>query len=112
MWRAIRLVVDTGMHSLGWTRDQAIEFFKANAGKSEHDITVEIDRYIVWPGQALAYKLGELKIRELRALAQKELGEQFDVRRFHDELLGKGALPLDVLEPRMKAWIERQKSQR
>ena len=112
MWRAIRLVVDTGMHSLGWTRDQAIEFFKANAGKSEHDITVEIDRYIVWPGQALAYKLGELKIRELRALAQKELGEQFDVRRFHDELLGKGALPLDVLEPRMKAWIEREKSQR
>lgn len=112
MWRAIRLVVDTGMHSLGWTRDQAIEFFKANAGKSEHDITVEVDRYIVWPGQALAYKLGELKIRELRALAQKELGEQFDVRRFHDELLGKGALPLDVLELRMKSWIEREKGNR
>lgn len=110
MWRAIRLVVDTGMHSLGWSREQAIEFFKANAAKTEHDIVVEVDRYIVWPGQALAYKLGELKIRELRALAEKELGDRFDVRRFHDELLGKGALPLDVLEPRMKAWIEREKS--
>ncbi len=110
MWRAIRLVVDTGMHSLGWSREQAIEFFKANAAKTEHDIVVEVDRYIVWPGQALAYKLGELKIRELRALAERELGERFDVRRFHDELLGKGALPLDVLEPRMKAWIEREKS--
>jgi len=111
MWRAIRLVVDTGMHALGWSRERAIEFFKANAGKSEHDIVVEIDRYIVWPGQALAYKLGELKIRELRALAEKELGGQFDVRAFHDELLGKGALPLDVLEPRMKAWIEQVKAQ-
>lgn len=112
MWRAIRLVVDTGIHSLGWSRDQAIEFFKANAAKTEHDIVVEVDRYIVWPGQALAYKLGELKIRELRALAEKELGDHFDVRRFHDELLGKGALPLDVLEPRMKAWIERERSPR
>lgn len=110
MWRAIRLVVDTGMHSLGWSREQAIEFFKANAAKTEHDIVVEVDRYIVWPGQALAYKLGELKIRELRALAERELGERFDVRRFHDEVLGKGALPLDVLEPRMRAWIEREKS--
>jgi len=110
MWRAIRLVLDTGMHSLGWSRAQAIEFFKANAAKTEHDIVVEVDRYIVWPGQALSYKLGELKIRDLRALAERELGERFDVRRFHDELLGKGALPLDVLEPRMKAWIGREKS--
>jgi uncharacterized protein (DUF885 family) len=109
MWRAIRLVVDTGMHSLGWTREQAIEFFKANAGKTEHDIIVEVDRYLVWPGQALAYKIGELKLRELRTLAQQELGARFDVRHFHDELLSKGALPLDVLEPRMKAWINRQK---
>lgn len=110
MWRAIRLVLDTGMHSLGWSRARAIEFFRANAAKTEHDIVVEVDRYIVWPGQALSYKLGELKIRELRALAERELGERFDVRRFHDELLGKGALPLDVLEPRIKAWIGREKS--
>ncbi len=76
MWRAIRLVVDTGMHTLGWTRDQAIDYFKKNAGKTEHDIVVEVDRYIVWPGQALGYKIGELKIKELRAYAQKELGDR------------------------------------
>ena len=111
MWRAIRLVVDTGMHSLGWTRQQAIDFFLANAGKSEHDITVEVDRYIVWPGQALAYKIGELKLKELRAYAAKELGDRFDVRSFHDEILGHGALPLDVLEPRIKAWVARQKTE-
>jgi len=109
MWRAIRLVVDTGMHSLGWSRQQAIDFFKANAGKTGHDIVVEVDRYIVWPGQALAYKIGELKIKELRANAAKELGEKFDVRKFHDELLGAGAMPLEILETRMKAWGARQK---
>jgi len=108
MWRAIRLVVDTGMHYLGWSRQQAIDFFKANAGKSEHDIVVEIDRYIVWPGQALAYKIGELKIKELRAYAEEKLGEAFDIRAFHDEVLGKGALPLKVLDTNIRAWVETQ----
>jgi uncharacterized protein (DUF885 family) len=106
MWRAIRLVVDTGMHYLGWTREQAIDFFKENAGKSEHDIVVEVDRYIVWPGQALAYKIGELKIKELRAYATEKLGDGFDIRAFHDEVLGKGAVPLSVLEANIKSWVE------
>ena len=110
MWRAVRLVVDTGMHALGWTREKAIDYFKQQTGRAEHDIVVEIDRYIVWPGQALAYKIGELKIQELRALAERELGGAFDIRAFHDELLGQGALPLDILETRMKAWIARQES--
>ena len=105
MWRAIRLVVDTGIHAKGWSRQQAIDFFKANAGKAEHDIVVEIDRYIVWPGQALAYKLGELKIKELRAKASKTLGDQFDIRGFHDEILWNGALPLSILEQRINNWI-------
>jgi len=108
MWRAIRLVVDTGMHYLGWSREQAIDFFKANAGKAEHDIIVEVDRYIVWPGQALAYKLGELKIKELRAHAEQALGEKFDIRAFHDRVLGKGAVPLNVLEADIKAWVAEQ----
>ncbi len=108
MWRAIRLVVDTGMHYLGWSRQQAIDYFKANAGKSEHDIVVEIDRYIVWPGQALAYKIGELKIKELRAYAEEKLGEDFDIRAFHDEVLGKGAVPLKVLDNNIRAWVDRQ----
>ncbi len=105
MWRAVRLVVDTGMHSLGWSRDQAIQYFMENAGKQEHDIIVEIDRYIVWPGQALAYKLGELKIKELRAYAEAKMGERFDIRAFHDRLLGQGAVPLTVLDADMRAWV-------
>ena len=108
MWRAVRLVVDTGMHSMGWTRDQAIQFFKDNTGKTDQDITVEVDRYIVWPGQALAYKLGQLKIRELRTAAEHQLGSSFDVRKFHDAVLENGSVPLDVLERHMSQWIPRQ----
>ena len=106
MWRAVRLVVDTGMHTMGWTREQAIQFFKDNTGKTDQDITVEVDRYIVWPGQALAYKIGQLKIRELRTQAEKKQGAKFNVRDFHDAVLKNGALPLSVLEPRVRQWIE------
>ncbi len=105
MWRAVRLVVDTGIHYKGWTRQQAIDFFKDNAAKTEHDIVNEIDRYIAMPGQALAYKIGQLKILTLRERAERQLGDDFDVRAFHDELLGGGALPLDLLEQRMDAWL-------
>jgi uncharacterized protein (DUF885 family) len=106
MWRAVRLVVDTGMHAMGWTREQAIQFFKDNTGKTDQDITVEVDRYIVWPGQALAYKLGQLKIRELRTEAERRLGARFNVRAFHDAVLDQGAVPLSVLEPHVRHWIE------
>jgi len=109
IWRAIRLVVDTGMHSMGWTRQQAMDYFMTNASKTEHDVTVEIDRYIVWPGQALGYKIGELKIKELRAYATKELGSKFDIRKFHDRVLENGALPMDILEKRIREWVEREK---
>ncbi|WP_444920065.1 DUF885 domain-containing protein [Microbulbifer sp. CnH-101-G] len=110
MWRAVRLVVDTGMHQLGWSREQAIDYFMDNSAKPLHDVTVEIDRYLVWPGQALAYKLGQLKIKELRTTAEQELDNNFDIRSFHDALLGAGALPLNILEERMQAWIENQGS--
>jgi prolyl oligopeptidase len=105
MWRAVRLVVDTGMHYKGWTRQQAIEFFMDNAAKTEQDIVNEIDRYISWPGQALAYKIGQLKMLELREKAEQALGDAFDIRAFHDALLGGGALPLEVLEIRMNRWL-------
>ena len=108
MWRAVRLVVDTGMHSMGWTREQAIQFFKDNTGKTDQDITVEVDRYIVWPGQALAYKLGQLRIRELRAEAERRLAAKFNIRAFHDAVLEQGAVPLSLLEPHIKTWVEAQ----
>ncbi len=108
MWRAVRLVVDTGMHYKGWTRQQAIDFFTNNAAKTEYDIINEIDRYISWPGQALAYKIGQLKILTLRDRAELQLGDRFDIRAFHDHLLGAGALPLDLLELRMDAWLATQ----
>jgi uncharacterized protein (DUF885 family) len=104
IWRAIRLVVDTGMHALDWSREQALRYFEENAGKAEHDIVVEVDRYIVWPGQALAYKIGELKIKELRSWALGEMGPRFDLRAFHDQVLGSGAVPLDILDKRLRAW--------
>jgi uncharacterized protein (DUF885 family) len=110
MWRACRLVVDTGMHHHGWSRQRAIDFMRENTAKSEQDIVVEIDRYIVWPGQALAYKIGELKIKELRARAVRELGPRFDVRKFHNALLDNGPLPLDVLEREIDRWIVSQKT--
>lgn len=108
IWRAVRLVVDTGMHNFGWTRQQAIDYFAANSSKPIHDITVEIDRYIVWPGQALAYKIGELKFKELKQRAQQKLGDKFDIRTFHDACLENGAIPLDVLDAHIDQWIESQ----
>ena len=109
MWRACRLVVDTGMHAMGWTRQQAIDFMAANTSSTLLNITNEVDRYIAWPGQALAYKIGELKIRELRLLAEKELGPNFDLREFHDVVLLGGAVPLEVLEDRVQVWLAGRK---
>jgi len=108
MWRAVRLVVDTGMHTMGWTRQQAIDYFRENTGKTDQDVISEIDRYIVWPGQALAYKIGQLKIRELRKEAESKLGAKFDERKFHDAVLEDGAVPLNLLEAHMKLWLDSQ----
>jgi len=110
MWRAVRLVVDTGMHQKHWTRQQAIDYFLANVATSEYNATSEVDRYISWPGQALAYKMGELKIKELRERATKELGPSFSVREFHDAVLLEGPLPLTVLEAQVNGWIEQKRS--
>jgi uncharacterized protein (DUF885 family) len=107
MWRAVRLVVDTGIHAKHWTRQQAIDYFKANAAKTETDIINEVDRYISWPGQALAYKIGQLRILQLRTEAEQKLGPRFDIRDFHDEVLSNGALPLEVLDRQVKDWIAR-----
>jgi uncharacterized protein (DUF885 family) len=109
MLRAVRLVVDTGLHSMDWTREQAIKYFQDNSGTPPHDIEVEVDRYIVWPSQALSYKIGQLKIQELRAYAEKELGQKMDLRAFHDELLKNGALPMSVLETHIKDWVAKRK---
>jgi len=106
MWRAIRLVVDTGIHHKKWTRDQVVQYMRDHSSTNEANIQAETDRYIAWPGQALAYKVGQLTILRLREKAQKELGERFDIRAFHDEVLGSGALPMDVLEQRITSWIE------
>jgi len=105
MWRAIRLVVDTGLQAKGWSRQQAIDYCRANSAKTEREIANEVDRYIVQPGSVPCYKIGELKIRELRRYAEKELGPKFDVRAFHDQILGSGAMPLDILESKIKAWV-------
>jgi prolyl oligopeptidase len=105
-WRAVRLVVDPGIHYFGWTREEAVEYFRENTGLAELNIQSEVDRYIAWPGQALAYKIGQLKILELRGQAEKRLGARFDIRAFHDELLNDGALPLDLLELKMDRWLE------
>ena len=109
MWRACRLVVDTGIHHLGWTRQQAIDYLTQNTALSQREIANEVDRYISWPGQALSYELGYLKIRELRERAEKQLGEKFDLRAFHDTILAQGSVPLPVLEERIDAWIASRK---
>ena len=107
MWRACRLVVDTGIHEFGWSRDQAVNFMKSNNALSIHEINTEIDRYISWPGQALAYKIGELKIRSLRNKVEK-LGQNFDIREFHELILEKGTVTLSILEKRINQYLEKK----
>ncbi len=108
MWRAIRLVIDTGVHEKHWSRDQMVDYFHRYTAMDEPNIQSEVDRYIAWPGQALAYKLGQLEILKLRAEAKQKLGDKFDIRAFHDEVLGNGALPLDVLDKEVNSWINAQ----
>jgi uncharacterized protein (DUF885 family) len=110
LWRAIRLVTDTGLHSKGWTREQVIKYMLDNSAESETQATAEAERYIAWPAQALAYKIGELKIKQVRAKAEKELGPKFDVREFHAEVLKDGSVPLDVLEQKIDRWIAAKKA--
>ena len=109
MWRACRLVVDTGIHAKGWDKAKAVGFMKANSALSDANIDAEVNRYISWPGQALGYKLGEIKIRELRTRAEDALGAKFDLRRFHDAVLAQGAVPLTVLDGQIDAWIATEK---
>jgi len=105
MWRACRLVVDTGIHSMGWTRQQAMDYLASNTALSLHEVRTETDRYIAWPGQALAYKMGELEIRAQRRRAEQALGPRFDVREFHDVVLRHGVVPLSVLREQVGAWV-------
>ena len=111
-WRASRLVVDTGMHAFGWSRQKAIDFMLENTALSVSEVTDEIDRYITWPAQALAYKIGELKIRELRARAEEALGQKFDLREFHDTIVGNGSLPIAILEDVVSDWIQSKSNAR
>ena len=110
MWRACRLVVDTGMHMFGWSRQKAIDYMMKNTALSEHNIKTEIDRYISWPGQALSYKIGEIKIKSLREKAENALGSSFDVRKFHTAVLEHGSVPLFILEQNIERFIEEQQA--
>jgi len=110
MWRAIRLVVDTGMHAKGWTEQQAFDYFRANSSVPDAAIRSEIQRYLIMPGQATAYKVGMIRMQELRRKAEQELGDKFDIRGFHDTVLGGGSLPLDLLERRVDRWIAEKKA--
>ncbi len=110
IFRAVRLVVDTGMHAKHWSREQAITYMVAKTGQTEAEVTREIERYVVWPGQATAYKTGQLAILRLRAKAEAELGEKFDLRKFHELILGNGAMPLGILERTVDEWIAKEKA--
>jgi uncharacterized protein (DUF885 family) len=110
MWRACRLVVDTGIHAKGWSKAQAVAYMKDNSALTDANIDAEVNRYISWPGQALGYKLGEIKIRELRAKAEAGLGQKFNLRRFHDAVLMQGPVPLDVLDRQIANWIKAEQA--
>jgi uncharacterized protein (DUF885 family) len=110
MWRSVRLVVDTGVHYKRWSREQMVDFFRQHTAMDDQNIQTEVDRYIAWPAQALSYKLGQMKILELRERARRELGGQFDIRAFHDAVLDQGVLPLDVLEEKISGWIGSHKT--
>ena len=109
MWRACRLVVDTGIHAKGWTREQVVDYMLANTALSEHEVNTETDRYIAWPGQAISYKMGEIKIREMRKKAERELGSKFEIRKFHEVILEQGTVTLPILERRINDYILRTK---
>jgi uncharacterized protein (DUF885 family) len=109
MFRAVRLVVDTGMHAKRWSRERAIEYMLSKTGMTEAEVTREIERYVVWPGQATAYKVGQLFMLRLRAMAENQLGDAFDIREFHEMILMNGAMPLEILEESVESWVEAQK---
>ena len=111
MWRACRLVVDTGIHAMGWKREEAVEYMRKNTALSFHEINTEVDRYISWPGQALSYKIGEIKIRELRKKAKDQLGNKFDIRDFHEVVLSQGTVTLSILEERINKYINKTKNE-